>query len=57
MSDVYRVLLSDNLFITHAESTQPMDIDAAPLIGANYAKELAHKLLRFYIQGNAFASQ
>ena len=50
-------LLSDNLFITNAGFTQPMDIIATPRIGVHYAQEWAHKLLRFYIQGNAFVSQ
>lgn len=50
-------LLSQNLFITNAKASQPIDIVAAPRIGVHYAKEWAHKLLRFYIQGNAFVSQ
>jgi|SRR5580704_11690109 DNA-3-methyladenine glycosylase len=50
-------LLSESLFITNAKSAQPMHIVSAPRIGVHYAKEWAHKLLRFYIQGNAFVSQ
>ena len=50
-------LLSESLFITNGQCEQFMHIVEAPRIGVHYAKEWAHKLLRFYIQGNAFVSQ
>lgn len=50
-------LLSENLFITNTQYEQPMHIVKAPRIGVHYAKEWAHKLLRFYIKGNAFVSK
>lgn len=50
-------LLSENLFITRAQCPHPLTIAAAPRVGVHYAKEWAHELLRFYIQGNAFVSR
>jgi len=50
-------LVSETLFITKVKAAQPPHIVAAPRIGVHYAKEWAHKLLRFYIQGNAYVSQ
>ena len=50
-------LLSETLFITNAQYEQPLHIVEAPRIGVHYAKDWAHKLLRFYIQGNAFVSR
>lgn len=50
-------LLGKNLFITDAEYEKPTRITEAPRIGVQYAKEWADKLLRFYIQGNAFVSK
>ncbi len=51
-------LLSENLFITIAPHYEkPMHIVEAPRIGVHYAKEWTHKLLRFYVQGNAFVSK
>ncbi|MBA2652207.1 MAG: DNA-3-methyladenine glycosylase [Tatlockia sp.] len=49
-------LLGENLFITNALYEPPQSIVAAPRIGVHYAKEWAHKFLRFYIHGNAFVS-
>ncbi len=50
-------LLSENLFITNTQYEQPIHIVEAPRIGVHYAKEWAHKPLRFYIQGNTFVSR
>lgn len=50
-------LLSDALFIADIQSEKPVSIVSAPRIGVHYAKEWADKLLRFYIQGNAFISK
>ncbi|WP_028388698.1 DNA-3-methyladenine glycosylase [Legionella fairfieldensis] len=50
-------LLSDDLFITDADYEPPAHIVEAPRVGVHYAKEWANKLLRFYIQGNAFVSK
>lgn len=50
-------LLSDNIFIAEATSPEPINVVAAPRIGVHYAKEWAHKLLRFYIKGNSFVSR
>lgn len=50
-------LLSDDLFITNERYEQPKHIVETPRIGVHYAKEWAHQLLRFYIQGNDFISR
>ena len=50
-------LLSDFLFITDKKHEKPIKIVATPRIGVPYAKEWAHKPLRFYIEGNPFVSK
>jgi DNA-3-methyladenine glycosylase len=50
-------LLSEHLFITPAPIEQSIQIIEAPRIGVHYAKEWAHKPLRFYIKDNAFVSK
>lgn len=50
-------LLSENLFIAKSKSIDPGRVVEKPRIGVPYAKEWADKLLRFYIQGNAFISK
>ncbi|MBA2657850.1 MAG: DNA-3-methyladenine glycosylase [Tatlockia sp.] len=51
-------LMSDTLFITKPPHPKTLaEIIETPRIGVHYAKEWAHKLLRFYIKGNAFVSQ
>lgn len=49
-------LLSDNFYIAGAEP-EPFVIVEKPRIGVAYAKEWAHKLLRFYIKGNKYISR
>lgn len=53
-------LLSDNFYIADAIDAQeqsPIKIIKRPRIGVDYAGEWAKKLLRFYIQDNAFISK
>lgn len=50
-------LVSDDLYITDALYEKPKQIIAAPRIGVDYAKDWAHKLLRFYINDNSFVSK
>ena len=50
-------LLSDNFFITHSEESIPVNIIKRPRVGVDYAGSWAKKLLRFYIEDNAFVSK
>lgn len=50
-------LLSDDLFIAAGENVAPKSIIETARIGVDYAKDWAHKPLRFYIEGNGFVSQ
>lgn len=49
-------LLGDQLYIVEGPMDAPKIVEATR-VGVHYAKEWAHKLLRFYIQGNAFVSR
>ncbi len=51
-------LCSRTLFIAPPPNPEnPLDIVARPRVGVDYAGEWADKLLRFYIQGNAYISK
>ncbi len=52
-----RDLLSDNFFIARPEQEEKQTIVKRPRIGVDYAKHWAKRLLRFYINGNAFVSR
>jgi DNA-3-methyladenine glycosylase len=49
-------LLGNTLFISNFGYEPPGDIIETPRIGVAYAKDWAHKCLRFYIEGNPFVS-
>jgi DNA-3-methyladenine glycosylase len=50
-------LLSDDLYIADDKKSAPMNIIERPRIGVDYSGEWAKKLLRFYIEGNAYVSK
>lgn len=50
-------LLSDNFYIAAIDDEPAFNIIERPRIGVAYAKEWASKLLRFYIEGNAYVSR
>ena len=50
-------LLSDDLFIANPGPAPPMKIVKRPRIGVDYAGHWARRLLRFYINENAFVSR
>ncbi len=50
-------IVSDTLYVGEIPNQSPVSIVERPRIGVHYAKEWAEKLLRFYIEGNAFISK
>ncbi|MCD6039059.1 MAG: 3-methyladenine glycosylase [Gammaproteobacteria bacterium] len=50
-------LCSDYFYLADAQQSEEFIILEKPRIGVPYAGEWANKLLRFYIQGNAFVSR
>ncbi len=51
-------LLSDDLFIRRPAAKEPVSVVRRPRVGVDYAgRHWAHRLLRFYIRGNAFVSK
>lgn len=50
-------LLSDTLFIAKPPVATRFAVVARPRVGVDYAGEWAHKLLRFYIEGNHCVSK
>jgi DNA-3-methyladenine glycosylase len=50
-------LCGNELYIAAPDSPQRISIVKRPRIGVGYAGEWAHKLLRFYIEGNPFISR
>jgi len=50
-------LCSPDFFIAAPSTIHTLSIISRPRIGVTYAGEWAHKLLRFYIEGNNFVSR
>jgi DNA-3-methyladenine glycosylase len=50
-------LVSDEFFIAHPATGEPVSIVKRPRIGVDYARHWARRLLRFYIRGNPFVSR
>lgn len=50
-------LCSDDFYITQPTTTKRIHIIERPRVGVDYAGEWAQKLLRFYIDGNAYISR
>lgn len=50
-------LLGNQIFITEPDRISPFTIKKRPRVGVAYAKAWAKKLLRFYIEGNAYISK
>lgn len=50
-------LLSENFYIAKEQSAASVKIIERPRIGVDYAGEWAKKLLRFYIEDNAYVSK
>ena len=50
-------LCSDDLFIAEPAISETITVIERPRIGVDYAGEWAHKLLRFYIDGNSYISR
>lgn len=50
-------LLSDDFYVMNPPKKETFHIVERPRIGVAYAKEWAHELLRFYIEGNPYVSK
>lgn len=50
-------LTSETFYLTKPRKAETFNIIARPRIGVDYAGEWAKKLLRFYIEGNAYISK